>query len=76
MDAETDLSHFIEASGKAVGEGRGGMGSKLEFAQRAARSGIPAHIVRGRGEDAILDVVEGRTVGTYVVPRRLKTSYS
>ena len=66
VSAKADLSHYIEESGKAAGEGRGGMGSKLQFAQRAARLGIPAHIVRGRAENAILDVVEGRAVGTVV----------
>ena len=72
VSAEADLTRYIEASGKAAGEGRGGMGSKLEFAQRTARLGIPAHIVRGRGEDVIVAVVEGRAVGTSVnaVPER------
>ena len=48
VGAGEDLSRYIEPSGKAAGEGRGGMGSKLQFAQRAAGAGIPAHIVRGR----------------------------
>lgn len=66
VGASEDLSRYIEASGKAEGEGRGGMGSKLRFAQRAASLGITAHIVRGRGENAIVDVVAGRAVGTVV----------
>ena len=66
VSAAQDLSHYIEASGKAEGEGRGGMGSKLKFAQRAAGLGITAHIVRGRAENAIVDAVDGRDVGTVV----------
>ena len=65
---DDELAHYIGASGKAVGEGRGGMGSKLRFAQAVAAAGIPAHIVSGKQPHALLDAVAGKPVGTFVAP--------
>ncbi len=66
VEAHADHSDYIEASGKGEAEGRGGMGSKLRFAQRAASLGIPTHIVGGKADNAILDIIDGKSVGTLV----------
>lgn len=64
VTADQDLDHFIRESGKGEAEGRGGMGSKLKIAQGAAAKEITAFIANGKKERVILDIVEGRTVGT------------
>jgi len=61
-----DLDKYIEEGNKAEGEGRGGMGSKLSYAQMAAADNIPSYIVNGKRENVILDIVEGKQVGTKV----------
>ena len=66
---DADLDHLIHASGKAAGEGRGGMGSKLRFAQATAARGIPSHIADGRAADTLLRILDGEDVGTFVAPR-------
>jgi len=68
VSANDDLSHFITESGKGEAEGRGGMGSKLAFAQQAARLGIPTHIVNGTAHNSLVDVIDGKRVGTLVSP--------
>ncbi len=42
------------------------MGSKLNYAQIAAASNIPSYIVNGKKENVIIDIVEGKKVGTKV----------
>lgn len=63
---EEDLAKYIEKGTKAEGEGRGGMGSKLNYAQMAAAAKIPSYIVNGKKENVILDILDGKTVGTEV----------
>ena len=63
-----DVSRYIGASGKGEGEGRGGMGSKVRFAQAAAAAGIPSHIASGKSPDALLRILAGERVGTFVEP--------
>lgn len=58
---ETFRQHIsVEKSGM----GRGGMNSKFEIAQKSAAFGIVTHIANGKVEDIILDIVEGKQVGT------------
>ena len=63
---QEDLERFIEEGNKAEGEGRGGMGSKLNYAQIAAAANIPTYIVNGKKENIILDIMDGKSVGTEV----------
>src|SRR5690606_23313656 len=63
---QEDLERFIEEGAKAEGEGRGGMGSKLNYAQIAAADNIPTYIVNGKKENIILDIMAGKSVGTEV----------
>ena len=61
---DDNLDHFIQESGKGEGEGRGGMKSKLRIAQGTAAKNITTYIANGKCERVILDIVEGKTVGT------------
>jgi len=49
---------------KGSEESTGGMATKLEAIKNATRAGIPSVIARGRRKNIILDIVEGREVGT------------
>lgn len=66
VEPEDDVDKYIENDDKEEGEGRGGMGSKLGYAQKAAASNIPSFIVNGKKENVILDILDGKNVGTQV----------
>ncbi|KAB1067077.1 glutamate 5-kinase [Tamlana haliotis] len=66
VDPEDDLGRFIKSSNKAEGEGRGGMGSKLDYAQAAAAKNIPTYIANGTNPNTIIDIIDGKDVGTKV----------
>src|ERR1043166_4581667 len=53
--------------------GRGGMVTKFAVAKKLVSSGIAVYITHGKKENALLDIVYGRAVGTKFVPSR-KTS--
>jgi len=42
------------------------MGSKLDFAQRAAAKNIPTYIANGKNPTTILDIIDGKKVGTRI----------
>ncbi|MBN1231366.1 MAG: glutamate 5-kinase [Anaerolineales bacterium] len=48
------------------GLGRGGMRSKLEAAAFASQCGVDVRIARGNRQNVILDIAEGKDVGTLV----------
>lgn len=66
VNPEEDLDKYIEESNKKEEEGRGGMGSKLDYAQQAAAKNIPTYIANGKKENTILDIINGKAVGTKV----------
>ncbi|TLP82819.1 glutamate 5-kinase [Maribacter sp. ACAM166] len=66
VNPEENLDEFIKDSDKKAGEGRGGMGSKLDYAQQAAASNIPTYIANGKREGTLIDIIEGKNVGTKV----------
>tara|TARA_R110002049_G_scaffold183328_3_gene351244 strand:- start:435 stop:1205 length:771 start_codon:yes stop_codon:yes gene_type:complete len=66
VNPKEDLDKYIKDSNKAEGEGRGGMGSKLDYAQRAASKNIPTFIANGKKDNTIIDIIEGKSVGTKV----------
>ena len=66
VEPKEDLDKYIEEGNKQEGEGRGGMGSKLSYAQKAAADDIPSYIVNGKKENIIIDILEGKNVGTEV----------
>ena len=61
-----NLDKYIKDSNKTEEEGRGGMGSKLDYAQQAAAKGIPTFIANGKKENTIIDIIDGKGVGTRV----------
>jgi len=55
------------AEGKSA-LGRGGMKTKLEAAEIAMKSGIPLVIANSRRKNVLIDILEGKQVGTYFKP--------
>ena len=66
VNPNENLDKYMKDSNKAEEEGRGGMGSKLDFAQQAAAKNIPTFIANGKNENTIIDIVEGKAIGTKV----------
>lgn len=66
VEPEDDMGKYIASDDKKEGEGRGGMGSKLGYAQKAAAENIPSYIVNGKKDNVILDIVDGKNAGTKV----------
>ncbi len=66
VDPVENLDKYIKDTNKAEGEGRGGMGSKLDHAQQTAAKNIPTFIINGKKENTIIDIIDGKSVGTKV----------
>ncbi|XPP91445.1 glutamate 5-kinase [Photobacterium leiognathi subsp. mandapamensis] len=56
------------AGGSVGGLGTGGMATKLQAADVARRAGIEVIIVAGRRPDVIIELAEGKSVGTRFLP--------
>ncbi|MGJ5640557.1 glutamate 5-kinase [Formosa sp. S-31] len=63
---DENVNHFISDSNKGEAEGRGGMLSKLNYAKKTAAKNIPTIIANGKNENTIIDIIEGKAVGTKV----------
>ena len=50
--------------------GRGGMHTKFGIAKKLAAQGITTHIASGKRQNTIVDLVEGKSVGTKFIPNR------
>ena len=68
------VEQFIQSSQKKEGEGRGGMGSKLNVAKKTAAKNIPTYIANGKQDDSIIDIVHGKEVGTRIYHEELSSS--
>jgi glutamate 5-kinase len=66
VDLDQDVDKYIQKNEKGEAEGRGGMGSKLDYAKEAAANNIPTYIVNGKTDNVIIDIIEGKNVGTKV----------
>ncbi len=66
ITVDQEVEHYIAKSDKGEASGRGGMKSKLKVAKNAAAKGIPTYIANGKRDRVILDIVEGKDVGTKV----------
>lgn len=66
VTVDQNVDQFIKENSKGEAEGRGGMGSKLDFAQRAASKNIPTYIANGKNPNTILDIIDGKKVGTKI----------
>ncbi|GAL90938.1 glutamate 5-kinase [Jejuia pallidilutea] len=66
VDPEDNVDKYIKENNKSEGEGRGGMGSKLDYAQQAAANNVPTYIANGKRDNTIIDIIDGKDVGTKV----------
>ncbi|AOW21922.1 glutamate 5-kinase [Urechidicola croceus] len=66
VSVEQNVEKYIQDSEKGEAEGRGGMSSKLSVAKDTASKNIPTFIANGKTENIILDIIEGKNVGTKV----------
>ena len=66
VNPDENLNKYIRDNNKKPGEGRGGMGSKLDYAQEAAANNIPTFIANGKRDNTIIDIIDGKSVGTKV----------
>ncbi|MGY6647427.1 glutamate 5-kinase [Wenyingzhuangia sp. IMCC45574] len=65
---DDNLDKYMQENTKGEGEGRGGMKSKLDMAQKSAKKNIETFIVNGKTENIIIDIVkENSFVGTKIV---------
>lgn len=60
IDADT----WARAGGSVTGLGTGGMVTKLQAAQLAARGGVVTYIAEGKAPDTLLRIAAGESVGT------------
>ncbi|MGM0634944.1 MAG: glutamate 5-kinase [Bacteroidota bacterium] len=59
-----NVEKYVQENEKGEGEGRGGMESKLKIAKSTAGKNIPTYIANGKEENIIIDILEGKKVGT------------
>lgn len=64
VKVDQDVEQYIEETDKGETSGRGGMGSKLKIAKGAAAKKIPTYIANGKKDNIIIDIVDGKKVGT------------
>lgn len=73
--ANVDDERLDQAAGDGAGAlGRGGMRTKLTASRIASRSGSATIIAPGLKQRVILDVIEGQTIGTLLVPNEAPVS--
>ncbi len=61
---EQDVEQYIQDSEKDEHQGRGGMESKVKIAKGTAAKNIPTYIANGKLDNVILDIIDGKEVGT------------
>ncbi|SHJ34794.1 glutamate 5-kinase [Arenibacter nanhaiticus] len=66
VTVDQNVEKYIKTIEKGEAEGRGGMESKLKIAKKTASKNIPTYIANGKWKRVILDIVEGKDVGTKV----------
>jgi len=66
VSVDQNVEQYIKTIDKGEAEGRGGMGSKLNIAKQTASKNIPTYIANGKRPRVILDIVEGKSVGTKI----------
>lgn len=66
VTTDQNVEKYIKESNKADGEGRGGMASKLNVAKATAAKNIPTFIANGKLERVIIDLVDGKEIGTRI----------
>ena len=71
-DADVDLKGV--AGGTSGLWNIGGMASKIQAAQKAARSGIPTVIASGAKKEVLTQIVKGEEIGTLILPKLQRLS--
>ncbi|MDX1364540.1 MAG: glutamate 5-kinase [Arenibacter latericius] len=66
VSVDENVEKYVKSIAKGEAEGRGGMGSKINIAKQTASKNIPTFIANGKNKRVILDIVEGKSVGTKV----------
>ena len=66
VSVDQNVEQYIKTIDKGEAEGRGGMGSKLNIAKQTASKNIPTYIANGKRKRVILDIIEGKSVGTKI----------
>ncbi|GLB48363.1 glutamate 5-kinase [Neptunitalea lumnitzerae] len=61
-----NVEKYVAENRKGEAEGRGGMASKLHIAKATAKKDIPTFIANGKTENIIVDIVNGKSVGTKI----------
>lgn len=64
VKGDANVEHYVMASDKKEGEGRGGMASKLKIAKGTAKKNIPTYIANGKRANIIVDIIDNKDVGT------------
>jgi len=71
-----EINSFIEnisgETGSAIGTG--GMYSKILAAKKATSHGIAVHIINGKKPELLRSILEGKAIGTFFKPSRVKIS--
>lgn len=67
------LQKFIRSGTSEFG--RGGMLTKFNIAKKLAAQGITVHIANGTKENVIIDIVDGKRIGTTFVPDKKTSSF-
>lgn len=67
VGVDENVEKYVKTVKKGEAEGRGGMGSKLNIAKQTAAKNIPTFIANGKRDNIIIDIVEGKQVGTRIM---------
>ena len=64
VQVDQNVEKYVQQSDKGEGEGRGGMESKIKIAKETAAKNITTYIANGKRQNVILDIMNGKPVGT------------
>jgi len=67
VKVQQNVEKYVQENNKGEGEGRGGMESKLRIAKSTACKNIPTFIANGKEDDILIDILEGKQVGTQFI---------
>ena len=76
IETVEDITSEVEQKAGSTGSviGTGGMYSKIRAAKRAVGYGIPVHIVSGKKEGLLPDLIQGAKAGTFFKPKAVRLS--
>lgn len=72
--SKIETKNIKEVSAKKSLQGRGGMLTKLKTASRLSELGITSHIASINEPDVLLQIIEGKEVGSMVIPAKKRSS--